>query len=182
MKRRFAVLPEKLRIEDGNVATIAWRVAILEGRNRVVCRQFWAGHSIPEKAEEAAARWNADPAMLEQTRNVRFWTWQKGWVKITLRPGQSLTTHRSYHNGEGWSWEAVTWTHDHETVTREWGSGGTDCDGRHSSCGKDCCPLDRLAAIESKVGYPQNEPPIYRPDWQDAEQWQRDYAAEAAGY
>lgn len=153
-----------------------------------------------------ADRFNADPAMLATLRNVRFWAWVPtthrsggivekgdlrnhrggGWVRITLRYGQSLTIHRSGWNGEGYSSEAETWMHDGELITRLSSESGSDCDGSTSCSAEETCPQDRLAAVQTRRENPRThiweDSDIFRPDWQHIERRQRDYAAEAAGY
>lgn len=114
--------------------------------------------------------------------NARFWAFQNlGWVKITLRPGQSLQWGKSYDNGEGWSWESCRWTHSGSFVLREYGSGGTDCDGRSSSSGEDCCDFDRLQSVPSFVEF--GRPAVLRPDWQESAPVRcYDQFAQMAGY
>lgn len=44
-------------------------------------------------------------------RNARFWVVVgESWVKLTLRPGQSLTWAVCTSHEEGWSCERDTWT------------------------------------------------------------------------
>ena len=116
--------------------------------------------------------------------NARFWTFiHDDYVKITLRPGQSLSHYMGGPTEEGWSSEATTWRHDGNTVTRQCTDDGCDCDGRLTR-NYDCiCPLSRLSyrTVRSWEGtWPKA---VYNfPDWEVMDSSQRDYAAEAMGY
>lgn len=118
----------------------------------------------------------ANPATTTPTRNARFWAFVNGChVKITLRPGQTLGHATGGPNEEGWSSEFVEWTHEGDHLRRESGSDGADCDGRFSTGGVDVCDLDHIASYTTPRG-------VKVPNWRDADRWQRDYSAEAAGY
>ena len=112
--------------------------------------------------------------------NARFWTWLNGdYVKITLRPGQSLTHYSGGPCEEGWSYEAETWEHDGDYVISTWAMEAKDCDGR----------IDRLYCCRCKVselnpGYEYELASTVQamPHWEDGSSSQRDYAAEAMGY
>jgi hypothetical protein len=111
-------------------------------------------------------------------RNARFWTFENdAWVKITLRPDQSLT-HRTFsRDDEGFSSTADTWIHEGGAVFNIWGRFGRDCDGRSESAGRLVCAMADLRAVDAD----QDMPP--RPDWQKVgETICRDEFAEAAGY
>lgn len=116
---------------------------------------------------------------------ARFWVWElRGWVKITLAPGQSLTLRTFSRDEEGWSRYSVTWTHEGTHVRREHGHDGTDCDGRLSGGGAATCHLSRLQAVEPYRNSPDEFAPPGRPDWEEEQgrSWQRDARAEMAGY
>lgn len=108
--------------------------------------------------------------------NARFWTYWKGsWVKLTLRPGESVAmSHHSRHE-EGWSSTSEEYEHcgDHVRLTIE--NDGTDCDGRMSSEHVLVCPIDNLRA---RVGHDGT----LIPEWERESSRQRDYSAEAMGY
>ncbi len=114
--------------------------------------------------------------------NARFWIWANGWVKITLRPGQRLTHESGGPTDEGFSYTAETWTHEGDHVRSEWEVNASDCDGRLDRGGASCCPLDKLRARDMHAEGFQENVGIFAPEWQDAGRYQRDYAAEAAGY
>jgi hypothetical protein len=114
---------------------------------------------------------------------ARFWEYVTGgWVKISLRPNHARHWARGRDTEEGWSLEGMRWVHGGDGVPRDWWEEGSDCDGRYSKGGTQVCPLADLAAREP---YRHNEydwTPPGLPEWENADQWQRDYAAEAAGY
>lgn len=64
--------------------------------------------------------------------NARFWARSaRGLeVKITLEPGQTLTTSQGGATDEGYSYTEVSWHFDGRTVTEETVDDGRDCDGR----------------------------------------------------
>ena len=121
--------------------------------------------------------------------NVRFWVyWADGPVKLTLRPGQSLTAHAARRTDEGWSSETDTWTHDYDRIARESGTDGVDCDGRLS---RECtceAKLHELAQTDPYVSdcASRAERDAYSgvlfPYWDRVNASQRDYSAEAMGY
>ena len=98
------------------------------------------------------------PQSFMPIRNARFWTFHRSaWVKLTLRPGQSLTARTFSRDDEGSSWEMDTWSHEGDHVLLKWGGGGTDCDGRVSRTGEGVCALDALATVPA---YLDNAGPI----------------------
>ncbi len=116
--------------------------------------------------------------------NARFWVWHRGgWAKLTLRPGRSLSTFESYRTDEGYHREVNTYSHHGEAVVCEWFETGRDCDGRYERGGERLCPLADLAARDSYAALPIRENVgIKSPEWQRVVGYQRDHAAEAAGY
>lgn len=155
----------------GNANQTLWGVGIAEGSRTIV--DSVAGWSrLPEKMEPFVEAWNATPAMIARLPNLRFWVWNGGWVKLTLRPRQQLSHHRSYDNGEGWSHDWQRWSHDDERLLQEYGSSGSDCDGRHSSHGESFVEIAHVSAPPEPTAL----------DWQHGKSGQRDYTAEAAGY
>lgn len=113
-----------------------------------------------------------------QRRNARFWVWwRQDWVKITLRPGETLCAGYGGQCDEGWSRFSEQWSHTGLRVEREWVSEGQDCDGRSAQYGEDFAMLDELDA----VGRGEFEE-MLAPRWQDSQTSQRDEFAELAGY
>lgn len=110
---------------------------------------------------------------------TRFWVFvNDGFVRIALRPGQTLS-HCSYQTtDEGWSSEAETWEHTGTHIRRELYRDGVDCDGRLSSEQADECHVNDLAGLEV-----MGEPTWPRlPVWKERTYSQRDYSAEAMNY
>jgi hypothetical protein len=116
--------------------------------------------------------------------NARFWVWHRGgWVKLTLTPGQVLSTFQSQQTDEGYCREASTFAHHGETVGCEWYETGRDCDGRYERGGELVCDLADLAARDAFADFPVRENVgIRAPEWQRAGGYRRDHAAESAGY
>lgn len=114
-------------------------------------------------------------------KTARFWTYHHGYVKISLRPGQTLNHTAGGIHEEGWWSESTTWRHDGDTVVCQHATDGADCDGRLSTHNETFCPLDRLTAREpfDRDGLPAR---AMLPEWERGESGQRDYAAEAMGY
>lgn len=119
--------------------------------------------------------------------NARFWTWTNGGpVKLTLRPGQSLTWHTHGPTDEGWSSETTTWAYDTDRlmVCQRWETAGTDCDGYLQRGGADMCPIHALADGNGCTDIVDGREVTY-PAWDDdpdGRAWQRDHYAEAMGY
>ena len=107
--------------------------------------------------------------------NARFWVYLNGGpVKLTLRPGQRRSWCTFRWTDEGWDSEWITWEHQGDRVQRCWESDGTDCDGRLRQGGESYVLLTELKGREFEG--------LAWPIWRAADRWQRDYAAEAAGY
>lgn len=110
-------------------------------------------------------------------KNARFWVFHRGhWVKLTLKPEQTVNHGYSYDNGEGWSWEASTYVYRANSglIFHKWESGGSDCDGRHSTNGRRACHVEKLrwcpatdSQFQDKARDYFNGQLITRPDWQD---------------
>lgn len=122
---------------------------------------------------------------------VRFWTWEAGgWVRLTLRPGQTLTRTEGGPADEGYHFSVTTWTHEGDRVRRECSAWGRDCDGGYGYESADVCPLDELAAVECRdVTAPPGDDgehpllPFRRPAWAEDEAVRVfDEYARAAGY
>lgn len=110
-------------------------------------------------------------------RNARFWIWHSPgdcWVKLTLRPGQTLSFGYGGRTDEGWSYHSETYSHDGDYVSCEVENDGVDCDGRLSSCNRFTCSIHDLAAREVDDRHV--------PEWTRVHASWRDYEAEKAGY
>lgn len=116
--------------------------------------------------------------MSNTDRTVRFWEYgAPGPVRISLRPGQTLSHCRSGRTEEGWSYVATRWSYEDGMVIREVISDGRDCDGRLATFATFTCPVEKLNDVrftpESAIRYPR---------WNQISAHQRDYQAEAYGY
>ena len=126
-------------------------------------------------------------------RNARFWVyWHDGWVKLTLKPEQSLEVGYGRLHDEGWCRYHQSWEHDGDRVLCASTSESADCDGRHSDY-DDCeCLLENLAAVQHEKlcdfsdEYPEGFMPDFdaplTPKWEHIKASQYDQFAEAAGY
>jgi hypothetical protein len=113
--------------------------------------------------------------------NARFWTYANGgWIKLTLRPGDTLAHCTGGPTEEGWERRSETYEFDGRHVRREILSEGRDCDGYLSRFVSQECPLARLAAVEVEPDYAP--PGGFRPDWVDADAEVYDEQAVLAGY
>lgn len=131
------------------------------------------------------ARADRRTVLLDGPRNARLWIWENdGWVKLTLKPGQSLSWGKSERSDEGYSWRANRWTHDGDGVRNEWGHGGRDCDGTTSANGVCFAPLDAKPAPDSRTALEFHLGKlIVPPQWLEVEPVRcRDQFAEASGY
>jgi hypothetical protein len=120
-------------------------------------------------------------------KTARFWVWaNSGLVRIKIKPGQTLDWGTYEKTDEGFSstYETWEWCDIDGLVTHTHGSDGRDCDGRFQSGGEQRCRDNQLA--QGRTNYdmlPDGKGKvIHFPNWYDAEQYQRDYEAEKAGY
>lgn len=88
---------------------------------------------------------------------------------LTLQPGQTLSHDEGGPTEEGWSHSWQRWSYDGQQVTREYGTDGTDCDGRLTTHGLDVWDLFTL----NEWGFPE---------WERVESRRRDFRAEEMGY
>lgn len=122
--------------------------------------------------------------MKDGIKNARFWDFLNGaWVKITLKPHQSIATWKSAQTDEGFAFEATTYHHDGQSIRREWIERGRDCDGWYERGGETVCPLDALTARDVYADWAEDtNRGILAPVWEWTKNHQRDHAAEAARY
>jgi hypothetical protein len=86
---------------------------------------------------------------------IRFWEWQNGAVKITIRKDQCLRHHKTYFNGEGWTHSYVEYVYDGRTLRRYAVQTSRDCDGPSSYTCESYCDLSELKHIsDDDVLYP----------------------------
>ncbi len=114
----------------------------------------------------------------QNERNARFWTWNNGPVKITLRPGQRLTWRQTVPTDEGWSSEEETWHLDNGVVICNATSDGVDCDGRHTRYDESHCVIDQLQVVRIE----EDDSGMLWPHWVPGHRSQLDAYAETMGY
>lgn len=111
-------------------------------------------------------------------KNARFHVYVNGgYVKLTLRPGQSLQWAKSEWNGEGSSWQWDKWENDNGVVINTYASGGRDCDGIHREGGARHCAIDKL---KGEADYEDSS--ILKPEWINGAAEVYDQYAELANY
>lgn len=118
------------------------------------------------------------------SRPARFWVWVNGgWVRLSLLPGECLSWRSFRYTDEGWSEVFNTWHHHFRAVRWEWSESALDCDGRIDRGGEMVCPIGQLSDrdVYSLCDADENRG-ILAPEWEPVERYQRDHAAEAAGY
>lgn len=100
--------------------------------------------------------------------NARFWVyWNGGWVKLTLRRGETVTLYECHSTDEGYAFRREDFSYYGTSVQRTVISGGSDCDGPIEHHAEYSCPVTKSMG---------------QPEWQEHTRWQRDAYAEAAGY
>lgn len=122
--------------------------------------------------------------------NARFWAWHNdGWVKLTLKPYQTLRHYHWHRTDEGWSSEFIEWqytTNDNgdALIERRTENCGRDCDGRLDRYYNDWCYVSDLQGDDRshEDWHRHGIDPRYTPAWQPGRCSQRDYEAEKAGY
>lgn len=151
---------------DGGSCSVCGKLVVRVGAVGKTLAKFW--HHELDKAATAAPR------------NARFWVYERGgWVKLTLRPGQSLQIYTGGPCDEGSHFESVTWGHEGNRVTCEYHTWGRDCDGRHEYHSFRACKLGQLKGMDHTD--PESGERLALPMWERAEEGQRDYTAEAMG-
>ena len=105
--------------------------------------------------------------------NARFWVWHKdAWVRITLRPGQTLEAHVFVRTPEGWVSEFSTWTHRGRYVFWESAINGRNRRGNYVRNVCYYCLLNSLEGRDmfSEMGVAENVG-ISAPDWMVERDW-----------
>ena len=118
-------------------------------------------------------------------KRLRFWIyWQESIVRLTIREGQTIELHSGGPTDEGYSHHYESYTLEDGVLSRLCGSDCRDCDGRMVHSQRDYwLPEFGTVPCNSWNNGEMTELPERRPNWQEeSAPWQRDYAAEAAGY
>lgn len=113
--------------------------------------------------------------MPDYTKNARLLVWHRSeGVKITLRPGQTLSFGYSELTDEGYSASRSTFYFDGVGVHAEYLDTGRDCDGRHEHFHRAYCHRDLLTGhhVDGERW----------PDWDHLDSSQRDHTAESMNY
>lgn len=110
-------------------------------------------------------------------KQARFWDFYNGAVRIKINAGETLHHSHGGATDEGYSWEAVSYSFDGETVICEYATQARDCDGRYDRSGVSVCRFDQLGA-----GYNDEELGARYPAWQEGVHSERDHSAEAMNY
>lgn len=118
--------------------------------------------------------------------SIRIWIyWNDGIVRITVREDKPVYLYKGGRTDEGWSAHEERYSIEDGQLKREVRDSGSDCDGRHEQGFVDYWipELGLVNCVEIDSQGNCKEVSEQRPDWQDANDiYQRDYAAEAAGY
>lgn len=119
--------------------------------------------------------------------NARFYVWENGQdIKITLRPGESVSWSSGGATDEGWSRDYETWSFDGTFVYNESISDGVDCDGRLTrECQSICHLMDLRKCQPTQRDWTSGEDVAWGPlvpQWRKLERSQRDQFAEAMNY
>jgi len=120
--------------------------------------------------------------------NARFWTfWNDDYIKVTLKPGDSVMMTCGGEMDEGYSFTAKTYRHDGDHVTMLVDEFAKDCDGKCEWHSDYRARLDTLRDGNTpptglrRWDTPEVETVVY-PRWREIERYQRDYTAESEGY
>jgi len=111
-------------------------------------------------------------------KNARFlFWWADGFVKLTLKPGQSLSCYQGAKDEEGYNCTSVNFRYDVDDtkIYREDTTWGRDCDGGHSFKSESYCAVSRLRSHKLESGE-------LIPTWEEIDSSQYDQYAEMAGY
>lgn len=119
-------------------------------------------------------------------RKARFWIyWHDGIVKITVTEDKPVELVYGGETDEGSSWHSERYSIEDGVLVRQVTVWGHDCDGRHEARADSIWSpeLGTVPMVDFTSRGEKFELPEHRPNWMDkGDLWQRDYAAEAAGY
>lgn len=119
------------------------------------------------------------------TITARWWQYVDcGWVKLSLRDGETIRWSESHATDEGWSESAEEWTRIGNTIYRWYRNAGRDCDGLLIHEGTLTADIDDLRAIEpdDEFGKPYLPAGTMLPDWRRSSRSCYDEYAAMAGY
>ena len=114
-------------------------------------------------------------------QNARFWLWHhQGWVKLTVKPNQTVSFSRAGAHDEGWYRNSSEITCVDSEVIWDYCNDGADCDGRQTTTGRLVCKVEDLATERSYDA--ETELTHMVPKWEKMSSSQYDQYAELAGY
>jgi len=115
-----------------------------------------------------------------QPNRIRIWAFHPetlDYVRLALRDGESVTLGGNYvETDEGYSRHASTYTRRGSVIERSDFDDGRDCDGRLAR------GWEGRWTLGGPMFQPRTEGAPLLPDFSEADAWQRDEYAEAAGY
>jgi len=157
-------------------AKLRWNNASPQERQWWGKRAYVCPRAMPDDWDILS--WHAQRALeLVMPQRVRFWDWWlDDWVKISVEPFKDVELNCGGPTDEGWAYEArrFEWDIFDGVIKCHMASEGRDCDGRHSSGATFIwTPGGQLGEADDGTK---------RPEWISERNWQRDHAAEAAGY
>jgi len=133
---------------------------------------------------------------MNKHKKARFWFLHPctcEWVKITLKPGQSLSWHHFQTTDEGFSEKSIELRYlcnwNPPVVKAEEFNRSRDCDGVMHNGFEVFSLIDELSAEDRPIEFwnrKTNTLDVERwirvPNWKKLREYQRDFTAEAAGY
>jgi hypothetical protein len=111
--------------------------------------------------------------------NTRIWVSHRGdFVRLHLEPGSEFDFCEFERDEEGWSFKEHVVSYDGENIIMSYFTKGQDCDGITTSGGAVSCSQQ-----DAQAGASISQD-VRLPAWKDIDDssFQRDFAAEAAGY
>lgn len=119
-------------------------------------------------------------------KTIRIWIyWRDGIVRITVTEDKPVELYYGGPTDEGWYSHEEMYRIEDGTLYREIRDCGADCDGRQERRIQDFWvpEFGTVPCIEIDSHGNCTQVDEHRPNWHDiADVWQRDYAAETAGY
>lgn len=124
---------------------------------------------------------------MDKDKAIRFWDMSAryNWTKLCIKEGEKIHNHHSESTEEGYKARAILWEREGDIIRRTTIDDGRDCEGRLTHTYVDIVHLNKISSIEvyEITTCPNNAIQEFKaPEWEDEKEYQRDYAAEAAGY
>jgi len=120
------------------------------------------------------------------TKTARFWIYvNNDYVKISLKPGQTLDWYVKEATDEGWSGEGLTFQYDEGNgrVIRESVTEGRDCDGLIQYFDKAQCAIENFRDGDETFDMIEEHGKVVQfPSWERVTSEVYDDEAQKAGY